>query len=459
MPAALDRTTEGAVARSVAHLRAGLSTTVPLDLQIAAMIGAIDRAVCRQLDAILHAPRFRALEAAWRSLRHLAGETPADPSIRIRILSVTRAELAADFAAAPELEMSRMFQLVHDREYGRLGGHAFAALVFDGEVSHAEADVRLLRSLAGIASASHCQLLAAASAELVGLSAWHRLRPDADLDAALARPELARWRALRAGEDTRYVALVAPRVLLRPPYLPTPGRRLAYREGVGAADHEHLCWGSAAFALAGRMARAFHAHRWCTAIRGVRSGGTVTGLPRWGFSTDHVEVVSRPSIEVGLTEPQERVLVDAGIVPLCRMHASTRLAFFGLPCLHAPALVRDPAGAANQRLGVQVPYLLAASRFAHYLKCMLRDAVGRLTTPGEIERRVNDWLARYTLDDPHATPERRARHPLRAFQARVTEHPGRPGHYALVAHLRPHTHQQEATLALRLVSDLPAPCA
>ncbi len=456
MPAHPEPDVGALVRRLATRLSASTDASIPVDLQLAALIGGIDRAVHQQLDAILHSPPFRAAESAWRALRHLATEVPRDRAIRICVLSVTRAELAGDFAAAPELEMSRLFQLVHDTEFGRLGGEPFAALIVDGDFSHRDADLRLLGRLAGVAAASHCLLLSAASPELIALPAWSALRPDADLTASLARTEAARWRALRANPDMRYVALVAPRVLLRAPHMPGPERWLAYRERIGARDHAHLCWGSAAFALAAGLARAFHASRWCAAIAGLDAGGEVKGLPRWGFSTDRLDVASRPPIETGLTSPQERALVGAGIIPLCRVHASPRVAFFALPCLHAPPARTDRTAAANEDLGVQVPYLLAASRFAHYLKCMLRDAVGRHTTPGEIERRVGEWLGRHTLDDAHATPERRARHPLRAFHVAVKTHPGRPGHYALVAQLRPHTHQQEAAIALRVVTDLSA---
>ena len=111
---------------------------------------------------------------------------------------------------------------------------------------------------------------------------------------------------------------------------------------------------------------------------------------------------------------------------------------------------------ANARLSASLPYILACSRFAHYLKAIMRDKIGGFISGAEIEDYLNTWVSQYVTADDAATHATKARYPLREAQIQVKDIPGKPGAYTAVAHLRPHFQLEELTASLRLVAELPS---
>lgn len=425
------------------------------DVALSDAIAEIDRRVHAQLDEILHAEPFRRLESAWNSLEYLISQKPPDRDIIVRVLNVRRDELLADFEDAIEFDRSASFLHIYETEFGVFGGTPYGVVVADFEFCDAPDDIEILTGLAGVCAAAHAILLTGASAELLGMDTWTSLGP-ARIPEEVAAPA---WDSLRRHVDARYLGLVMPRILLRRPYRPgDPDRTIHLRENSFAVDGSGLLWGNAAFALATRIMVAFHLYGWCTAIRGLEDdAGVVDGLPEISFPSDAPGVAVPPPVEVAVTESIETALTDLGLIPLCRVAGGPRVAFFGTPSLHRPQRVDDPVVTSNLRLGAQIPYMLAASRIAHYMKVMMRDHVGTFASPDEIRRELSDWLSRYTVADDDATIERQARYPLRDFDVTVREKPGKPGHLEAITRLQPHYQIEVPDVNLRLAVDLPDP--
>jgi type VI secretion system protein ImpC len=122
-----------------------------------------------------------------------------------------------------------------------------------------------------------------------------------------------------------------------------------------------------------------------------------------------------------------------------------------------PKVFDSESANANARLSAQIPYIMAVSRFAHYLKAMMRDKIGSFMSRADAEIFLNRWITKYVVPDDTASPQMKARCPLREARVDVSEIPGKPGCYRAVVFLRPHFQLEELTVSLRLVADLPAP--
>jgi type VI secretion system protein ImpC len=282
-----------------------------------------------------------------------------------------------------------------------------------------------------------------------------------DLAKGFETTELIKWRSFRDTEDARYVALVLPRVLLRLPYGPNtvPVDGLAYDEDVTGKDHAKYLWGNAAFALGQRITTAFAQHGWTAAIRGYEGGGLVEGLPAHTFTTDDGDIALKCPTETAITDRREKELSDLGFISLCHCKGTDFAAFFGGQTTNKPKVYNTNAANANSRISGNLPYVLAASRFAHYFKAMMRDKVGSFMTKDNVSSYLNTWIADYVLLDDNAPQAVKARYPLREARVDVADIPGKPGCYKAVAFLRPHFQLEELSVSMRLVAELPPPAA
>jgi type VI secretion system protein ImpC len=398
------------------------------------------------LDAILHHPRFQALEAAWRGLWLLVSRTDDDPMVRIRVLHATKEDLRKDLTRAPAVDQSRLFEKVWADVWGVADAAPFGALVGDYAFDASAEDRALLEGIAQVAAAAHTPFLAAAAPGLVGLERWAQLADRRTLDAPSAA-----WQAFRATEAARYVVLTMPRVLLREPYGPRtdPVDGFDYAERVDRGAEAYL-WGNAAFALAANLNRAFARFHWCARIRGVEAGGFVENLPM------HVvpAAVGDPSLvgptEVPLDEKQEHALGALGLARLVRQKGAANAAFFGVPSFHAP----HDAAHVHARLAAQLPYVLTSARVAHYLLAMVRDG-GGVRSAWETAARLDRWAERYTAPRNDDAPARDAAHPLSEARVEVAEAPDRPGVYQAAAYLRPSYQLDALPAAMRVPVLLP----
>jgi type VI secretion system protein ImpC len=435
------------------------SMTVSRDTEamINSRIAQIDHLLSIQLAEILHHPSLQKLEGTWRGLKYLMDQSETSDMLKIKILNVSKKELLRDLQRAPEFDQSALFKKVYEEEYGIFGGAPFASLIGDYEFGKSPEDIELLERVSGVASAAHAPFLTAASHEMFNLDGFASLDQPRDLGKIFDTTEFAKWKSFRGSEDSRYVGLCVPRILMRLPYgkETKPVEAFNFEEGVDGTDHSKYLWGNAAYALGARLTNAFALHHWCAAIRGVEGGGLVEGLPVHNFTTDEGDVAMKCPTEVPITDRREKELADLGFVPLVHCKGTDYAAFFSVQSSQKPKLYDKDAATANARLSSQLPYILAVSRFAHYLKAMMRDKIGSFMSRSNCEDFLNRWIAQYVTVDDNAGQATKAQYPLREARIDVTEIPGKPGAYRAVAFLRPHFQLDEINISLRLVAELP----
>ena len=437
------------------------SMTVSKDAEtmINQRIAQIDHLLSIQLNEILHNETFQKLEASWRGLKYMLDQSETNDKLKIKVLNVSKRELLKDLQRAPEFDQSALFKKVYEEEFGVFGGAPFASLIGDYQFGKGPEDIELLERISQTAAGAHAPFLSAASPEFFNLDSFANLDAPRDLSKVFDSTEYAKWKSFRQSEDSRYVGLTAPRMLLRLPY----GQKtksveaFQYEEDVDGTDHKKYLWGNSAYALGARLTNAFSLYGWCAAIRGVEGGGLVEGLPVHNFYTDDGDLAMKCPCEVQITDRREKELADQGFIPLVHSKNNDFAAFFSVQSCQKPKLYDKDAANANARLSTQLPYIFAVSRFAHYLKAMMRDKLGSFMSRSDCERFLNQWIQNYVTPDDTASQSVKASHPLREARIDVAEVPGKPGVYRATAFLRPHFQLDELSVGLRLVADLPAP--
>jgi len=428
---------------------------------INARIAELDDLISLQLNEIMHHPDFQKLESSWRGLAFLVMNTETSTRLKLRLLPIKREELQKDLEKAVEFDQSNLFKKLYEEEYGTFGGSPFSCLVGDFEFGRHPKDIALLEMLSGVAAAAHAPFIAAASPKLFDLPAFTDLGNPRDLAKLFESTELLKWRAFRESEDSRYVVLTLPRVLLRLPYGPdtVPVEEINFVEDVDGRDHSKYLWGNPAFVLGQRITEAFAKYGWTAAIRGVEGGGLVEGLPSHTFHTDEGDIALKCPTEIAITDRREKELSDLGFISLVHCKGTDKAAFFGGQTANKPKVYNTDSANANARISAMLPYILASSRFAHFFKVIMRDKIGSFMTAGQVQNFLQTWISQYVLLDDNASQESKARFPLREARVDVKEIPGKPGCYTATAFLRPHFQLEELSASIRLVSDLPPPAA
>jgi type VI secretion system protein ImpC len=432
-----------------------------IEATINARIADIDELLSRQLNEIMHASEFQRLEASWRGLHYLVHQSETSTMLKIRVFNVSKTDLLKDLERASEFDQSALFKKVYEEEYGMFGGAPFGALIGDYEFGRHPQDMALLDQISHVAAAAHAPFIAAASPQLYNLESFTDLGAPRDLAKIFDTVEYVKWKSFRESEDSRYVGLTLPHILLRLPYGPetVPVEAFNFKEDVDGKDHVKYLWGNAAYAFATRLTEAFAKYSWCAAIRGVEGGGLVEGLPTHTFMTDDGEVALKCPTEIAITDRREKELSDLGFIPLVHCKGTDYAAFFGAQSSQKAKKYDTDSANANARLSTQLQYILATSRFAHYLKAIMRDKIGSFMTRQNCQDYLNRWITNYVLLDDNASQAAKAQYPLREARIDVSEVRGKPGVYRAVAFLKPHFQLDELTVSLRLVAELPAPVA
>jgi type VI secretion system protein ImpC len=424
---------------------------------IEALIAEIDLTLSMQLNAILHAPEYQAMEATWRGLWMLVRSSDPDAGVKVKVLNIGKRDLLRDLRKfrGNAWDQSPIFKRIYEEEFGQFGGEPYGLLIGDYTFDHRPDDVLLLRDIAKIAAAAHAPFVAAAAPSLLQMESWTETANPRDLSRIFLTPEYVAWRALREEEDTRYLGLCMPRFLARLPYgaATDPLDAFAFEEDTEGADVNRLLWGNAAYAFATNAARAFAAYGWCVRIRGIDRGGVVEGLPVLRHPTADGDVDRRTVTEICLSERRDAELAACGLIPLLHRKNSDIAAFVSAQSLQKPQVYDDPESTANASLSARLPYLFACCRFAHYLKCMVRDKVGSMMTRPQLESWLSGWLMGYVDGAPaSSTEEFKASHPLAQARVFLTDRDDAPGVFDAKFFLRPHYQLEGLTVALRLVS-------
>jgi type VI secretion system protein ImpC len=437
------------------------SMTVAKDaeMMINARIAQIDHLLSIQVSEVLHHADFQKLEGSWRGLHHLVHQSETGTMLKIRVMNCNKREMLRDLQRAPEFDQSALFKKIYEEEYGVFGGAPFGAMIGDYEFGKHPEDIELLERVSQVAAAAHAPFFSAASSDMMNLDNYTQLDRPRDLAKIFDTTEYAKWKSFRQSEDSRYVGLCLPRTLGRLPYGrdTKPVEAFSFEEGVDGTDHDKYLWMNAAYSMGTRLTNSFSRHGMCVAMRGVEGGGLVEGLPVHNFYTDEGDVVMKCPTETPITDRREKELADLGFIPLVHCKGTDYAAFFSAQSGQKPKLYDDDAANANARLSTQLPYIMAVSRFAHYLKAMMRDKIGSFMSREEAETFLNRWITGYVTPDDSASPAAKAERPLREARVDVAEVPGKPGVYKAVAFLRPHFQLDELTVSLRLVAELPAP--
>ena len=428
---------------------------------IEAIIGAIDKKLSEQINLILHHESFQKLESAWRGLHHLVSNTETDDKLRIRVMDVSKEELRRTLRRYKGIgwDQSPFFKRVYEEEYGQLGGEPYGCLVADYYFDHTPPDVELLGSLAKISAAAHAPFIAGASPSVLQMDSWQELANPRDLSKIFQNLEYAPWNGLRNSEDARYVGLAMPRFLSRLPYgiKTNPVDEFDFEEDTDGANHRKYVWSNAAYARAVNINRSFKLYGWCTLIRGVESGGVVENLPCHTFPTDDGGLDMKCPTEIAISDRREAELSKNGFISLVHRKNTDYAAFIGAQSMQKPAEYYDADATANANLSARLPYLFACSRFAHYLKCIVRDKIGAFKEREDMQRWLNEWIMNYVDADPaNSSQETKARRPLAAAEVVVEEMEGNPGYYSAKFFLRPHFQLEGLTVSLRLVARLPS---
>jgi type VI secretion system protein ImpC len=428
---------------------------------IESLIAQIDKKLSEQINLIIHSEEFQKVESAWRGLHYLVNNTETDESLKIRVMNISKGELHKTLKKykGTAWDQSPFFKKLYEEEYGQFGGEPYGALVADYYFDNSGPDVDLLTQIAKISAAAHAPFIAAADPAVMLMESWQELANPRDLTKIFQTPEHAAWRSLRESEDSRYIGLAMPRFLARAPYgaKTNPVEEFDFEEDTAGADSSKYTWANAAYAMATNINRSFKMYGWCSRIRGIESGGAVEGLPVHSFPTDDGGVDMKCPTEIAISDRREAELAKNGFMPLVHKKNSDFAAFIGAQSLHKPAEYEDPDATANANLAARLPYLFACSRFAHYLKCIVRDKIGSFKEKDDMQRWLQNWILQYVDGDPaHSTEESKARRPLAAAEVVIEEVEGNPGYYTSKFFLRPHYQLEGLTVSLRLVSKLPS---
>jgi type VI secretion system protein ImpC len=425
----------------------------------------LDEKLTAQVNAILHAPEFQQIESAWRGLHYLIFNSETDSMLKIRVMNVSKRELYNNLRLFPgaRWDQSPLFKKIYEQEFGQLGGEPYGCLIGDYYFSHVPTDVQLLRDLGKVAAAAHCPFFAGADPALMGMDAWTELMNPRDLSKVFDTPEYAAWKGLRDQDDTRYVGLCMPRVLSRVPYgaKSEPVEEFAFEEETDGHKGEKYAWMNASYVMAANINRAFKEWGWCTRIRGVQSGGEVINLPTHTFPTDDGGVDLKCPTEIAITDRREHELSKSGLIPIIHRKNTDKAAFIGCQSVYKPKAYYGKQGVdatASDNLSSRLPYMFAVSRFAHYLKCMVRDKIGSTKEKDELQRWLQEWITEYVDGDPtNSTEATKARRPLADAKVEIFANEENPGYYNARFYLRPHYQLEGMDIGMSLVSRLPAP--
>ncbi len=431
-----------------------------LTVTITKAISGIDALISKQLSEIMRHEKIQKLEGSWRGLHHLVFNSETSATLKIKMLNASKSELSKDLAKAAEFDQSQLFKKLYEDEFGTAGGEPYGALIGDYEFSNHPDDIEMLMNVSHIAAAGFSPFIAAAGPDMFGLESYTDLAKPRDLEKIFLGPEYAKWRSFRDSEDSRFVTLVMPRVLARLPYGEStkPVEAFNYEEFIdrpAGADHDDYCWMNASYVMGSVLTNAFSEYGWCTAIRGAEGGGKVSNLPSYTFVSEDGDVDQKCPTEIGLADRREAELSKLGFLPLCHYKNTDYAVFFGAQTTQKPKKYDDPDATANAAISARLPYIMATSRIAHYLKVMGRDKVGSYLEAQNAELLLNRWISQYCNSSNSSDPDMKARYPLAEAQISVKEVAGAPGSYEAVAYLRPWLQMEELSTSLSLVAKIP----
>lgn len=467
MPKAVEKPRRDELIRSLVEesVKGTLRFDKNVSKTISGAISAIDAVMSKQLAAIMHNESFQKLEGSWRGLHYLVQNSETGAQLKLRVLNITKRELFKDLDKAVEFDQSQAFKKIYEAEFGSPGGEPYGALIGDYEFTNHPEDIDLLTKMSQVSAAGFCPFLSAADPALLGLESFEELSKPRDLEKIFLDESFTKWRSFRDSEDSRFVTLTMPRCLSRLPY----GKNTKVVDAFDFEEvdldeqgnskpvpHDNYAWMNTSYVLGARLTDAFAKFGWCTAIRGAENGGKVEGLPTHVFMADDGDKSLKCPTEIAITDRREAELSKLGFLPLCFYKNTDYAVFFGSQTTQKPKKYDRPEATANAAISARLPYMMATSRIAHFLKVIARDKIGSFMERQDCEEWLKRWISNYVTTDPKPSDEMKARYPLAEAAIKVEEIPGAPGSYNAVAWLRPWLQMEELTSSMRMVAKIPA---
>jgi type VI secretion system protein ImpC len=429
------------------------------------LIELVDNRMSRQLAELMHKPEFLKLEGTWRGLHYLVQNSETCETLKIQVLNASRNEIYKDLDSAIEFDQSFLFKKVYTGEFGQAGGKPFGALIGDYEFKNHPEDIDFLSKMSQVAAAAFCPFISAASPEMFGYKSWTQLNDTRDLSGIFENKSYVKWREFRDTEDSRYVVLTFPRVMARLPYGSNNRKIDEFKYEEVPLDskgrdtelpHDQYCWMNCAWALAAKLTDAFAKTNWCTAIRGYANGGIVENLPAhiYTSSKDGGSKIKCPT-EVLIPDRRDAEISKLGFLALCNYKDTSYSVFFGAQTTQKAKKYDKVSATENAVISAKLPYILASSRMAHYLKMIARDKLGDFLELEDCQAWLDNWVGQYILGDAKGSAEMKKKFPLAEAKIDVRKIPGRPGSYAADVRLRPWLQFEELNAAVGMVAEIP----
>lgn len=429
-------------------------------MNISKTICQIDVLINKQLNVILHHKRFQQLEVSWRNLHYLTKQVTANNNsqTKVRVLNISWTELSKDLSRNIEFDQSQLFHKIYSYEFGQAGGQPFGLLIGDYEINHCHEHINTLRALAKIAASAFAPFVTAASATLFGLDSFKGFERTLNFERTFQQTAYREWKFLREDEDARFIGLVLPRVLVRHPY----NKSNSVTHLLNFVEHNNKAqdylWGNAAYYFAAIVIRAFAQSGWFADIRGTQqnkiSNGLVTDLAHDYFYIDKTNPIAKYATEVCITDQLEKVLSDYGFIALSECKYTEFAAFYSCSSIQKPKQYDRTSANQNANLSRMLHYILCVSRFAHYIKVIMRDKIGLFSNASDCEYFLQNWLQQYTASATQDSATLQAKYPLRTAKVKIQDQIGKPGSYLCKIHLAPHYQLDQMESYLQLTTEL-----
>lgn len=438
----------GAAEQCSAVLRRACGSVAQLRALIGRLVIRIDERLASQCNEVIEAPKFQALEAAWRGVERVVSATAADKSVLIKLFDQTWDELSRDLHSGLDSRRSVVYRNVVMRELDTLGGQPFGILFVNHALSLSiddEFDEFFTgQLLCDLGAAAACPVVLSVEEEFFGETDAAWITDRRRIRSIMKGEEYRSWNALRRHPNARFLSLVWPEILLRGRYEDYDGQ-FAFHQW---PSQSRGLWGHGGIAFLCTLIAEFRRFAWFGFLKMIGDGpgeGAVFSAPAvpLPMGTD------RPMIgRIRLTRGSGQFLAEQGVIPLCESMKSHDLYFVG------NRSVTDCSGNTTAEVLTQIQSVLIACRMVHYLKMLIRGLIGQIKSASECELILNNWLEQYCANVADAAPDILARYPLRSARVRVHERHGSSARFTCSIEIRPQYQVDNLQGDIALVTEL-----
>jgi len=422
-------------------------------------IETIDEMLSIQLSEILHNKEFKELESSYRGLYYLVTNTKDHPLLKIKVLSVSKSEIYKDMKDAKNVhDASQLYKKIYSFGIGSLDEEPYGAIIGDYEFSKSSYDISLLKFISGISSVSYAPFISGASPELLGWKDFTVINDPTSLANIFQSCVYDDWNKFRKTEDSRYVSLVLPHLLMRRPYgagdFNEKVEDFNFNEFNSEENieelHSKFLWGNAAYALGVNITSSFFNTGWFLQMIGMKNGGDLKNTINYKYESED-GLIPIYSSECRIPENRGKEFSHLGLIPILN-RSTSGATFLSLQTLNFPKNYTDPKARESAILSSWLHRILCVSRFCIYLKWLLRGKIGGFASESRINNELNTWISQYVLmNADEADEEDLSKYPLSNKFLSVKKVRGKPGVYDIILKLQFHDQLQEVSVSVRMV--------